>query len=581
MNFLKTLLAVITGLFLFSLICLVLFIGAISILGAERKVRIDANSVLRIDLNRAIVEMPADDPFSGFLPGVKRPLGLLDIKRALRHAKTDNNIQGVLLDCGQVMAGYASLQELRDAILDFKESGKFVLSYSEFYTEPGYYLASAADEVMVTRESIIFEFNGLSYNAVFFKGLLDKLQIEPEVYRVGEYKGAVEPFTRRDLSPENQQQISSFINSIYQNVLRDISASRNIPVETLHNIAYEMQVFSAEDALNARLVDHLAYLDQVHDNIRERLDMDKDKEIKFVSIERYIRAAEPSSSSMNRIAVVVASGDIVSGKGERERVGSEDFVKIFQEIRKDKNIKAVVLRINSPGGSAMASDVIWREILLTREKKPVIASMSDLAASGGYYLAMHCDTIIANPTTITGSIGVFGLMVNLEKFLDDKLGITTDVVKTGRHSDMFNMTRPNTPAEKAMIQRMVDGIYETFVTKVSEGRKMELERVEEIAQGRVWTGDQALDNGLVDLLGNFEDAVNIAAAKAGIEDFRLRHYPRPKTFLEMLLEGFNPDMEARIMKSRLGEEYIYLKKMKELKHMIGIQARMPYDLVIR
>jgi protease IV len=520
MNFLRNLLAVIVGLFLFSIISLLIFLGVISALGTERKVSIESNSVLKIDLNRAIVEMPADDPLTGFLPGVKQPLGLLDVKRALRHAKTDDNIRGILIDGGQVMAGYASLQEVRDAILDFKESGKFVVSYSEMYTERGYYLASAAHEVLVARESIIFEFNGLSYNAVFFKGLLDKLGIEPEVYRVGEFKGAVEPFTRKDLSPENELQISSFINSIYQNILQDISASRDIPTETLMTISSEMQVFSAEDALNARLVDELVYYDQVNDNIRERLELDKDADIKFASIERYIRAAEPTSSSLNRIAVVVASGEIVSGKGERERVGSEDFVNIFQEIRKDKNIKAVVLRINSPGGSGMASDVIWREILLTREKMPVIASMSDLAASGGYYLAMPCDTIVANPTTLTGSIGVFGLMVNLEKFLDDKLGITTDVVKTGKHSDIFNMTRPHTPEEKAMIQRMIENFYETFITKVSEGRDMPLERVKEIAQGRVWTGDQALDNGLVDLIGNFEDAVNIAVPKSRHRKFQ-------------------------------------------------------------
>jgi protease IV len=581
MNFLRNLLAVIVGLFLFSIISFLIFLGVISALSTERKVRIESNSVLRIDLNRAIVEITADDPFAGFLPGVKRPLGLLDVKRALRYAKTDDNVRGILIDCGQVMAGYASLQEIRDAILDFKESGKFVVSYSEMYTERGYYLASAAHEVLVARESIIFEFNGLSYNAVFFKGLLDKLGIEPEVYRVGEFKGAVEPFTRKDLSPENELQISSFINSIYQNILQDISASRDIPTETLMTISSEMQVFSAEDALNARLVDELVYYDQVNDNIRERLELDKDADIKFASIERYIRAAEPTSSSLNRIAVVVASGEIVSGKGERERVGSEDFVNIFQEIRKDKNIKAVVLRINSPGGSAMASDVIWREILLTREKMPVIASMSDLAASGGYYLAMPCDTIVANPTTLTGSIGVFGLMVNLEKFLDDKLGITTDVVKTGKHSDIFNMTRPHTPEEKAMIQRMIDNFYETFITKVSEGRDMPLERVNEIAQGRVWTGDQALDNGLVDLIGNFEDAVNIAAQKAGIENFRLRYYPKHKTLIEKLMEGLNPDVESKIMKSHLGENYRYLKSMKDINNMVGVQARLPYDLIIR
>ncbi len=584
MKFLRNLLAVLVGLFLFSFIAIFIFIGMMASLGSslgETKVNVEANSILRIDLNRTIEEVTADDPFAVAFSNVKAPLGLLDLKRALTYAKTDDKIKGIYLDCGQVSAGYASLQELRGALLDFKESGKFVVSYSEMYSEAGYYLASAADEILAAQESLMFEFDGISYNAMFIKGLLDKLGIEPEIYRVGEFKGAVEPFLRKDLSPENELQISSFINSIYDNILTEISSTRNIPVATLKTISSEMQVFEIQDALKARLIDRLVYLDQVKDNLRERLEIEKDDEIKFITIEKYIKVADPTTSSLNRIAVVVASGDIISGKGEGNSVGSDDFVKIFEDIRKDDNIKAVVLRINSPGGSGLASDVIWREVSLTREKKPVIASMSDLAASGGYYLAMPCDTIVANPTTITGSIGVFGLLFNFEPFLNDKLGITVDDVNTGKHSDMFSMMRTHTPEERAIMQKMIDNFYETFIGKVAQGRNMSIDEIKKIAEGRVWTGDQALDNGLVDLLGNFETAVGVAANKAGIEDYKLRYYPKQKTILEQLLEAFNPEAEARILKSALGEDYIYLKKMKELKRMTGVQTRMPYDLTIK
>lgn len=584
MKFLRNLLAVIVGLFLFSLFGFFIMLGIISTISTgKEKIVVAPNSILRINLNRPIVERTMDDPFSdlGIFPGVKSALGLLDLTRAIRYAKTDDNIKGIYLDCGSTMAGYASLQEIRNTLLDFKESGKFVISYSEMYTEPGYYLASVADEVMVAQESIFFEFNGLSYSAVFFKGLLDKLGIQPEIYRVGEYKSAVEPFMRKDLSSENEYQIKSYISSIYESTLQEVAASREINVDSLDQIASTMKVFDADDALKYRLVDRLAYHDQVYENMKERLALEEDKEIKFTEIEKYIRAAEPNTTSLNRIAVVVASGEITSGSGDNSVVGSEDFVKALQEVRKDDNVKAVVLRINSPGGSGLASDVIWREIMLTREKKPVIASMSDLAASGGYYIAMGCDTIVANPTTITGSIGVFGLMFNFQDFLNDKLGITTDVVMTGEYSDIFNMTRPHTAEEKAMIQNMIEKFYRVFTSKAAEGRNMPVEKLEEIAGGRVWTGQQAIGIGLVDLAGDFDKALAIAAEKAAIDNYKIRYYPKQKNFLEQILENLTTEVETKVMKSALGEDYYYLKKMRELKNSSGIQARFPYDVTIR
>jgi len=584
MKFLRNLLAVIVGLFIFSLFSLFVMIGVVSSLATmEEKVEVRPNSVLRLDLNRAIVERALDDPFAelGFVHGVKKPLGVLDITRAIKYAKTDDNIKGIYLDCGMISAGYASLLEIRKALLDFKDSGKFIVSYSEMFTDPGYYLASVADEVMVAQESIFFEFNGISSNTVFLKGLLDKLGIEPEIYRVGDYKGAVEPFMRKDLSPENEFQIKSFISSIYQSIIRDIAASRRISVDSLDEIASEMKVFSAEDALKFKLVDRMGYYDQVDANLKERLDLGEADKVEFSDIEKYIKAAQPASSTLNRIAVVIAAGEIVSGSGDHTMVGSEEFVKALQEVRDDENVKAVVLRINSPGGSGMASDVIWREIMLTKEKKPVIASMSDLAASGGYYIAMGCDTIVTNPTTITGSIGVFGLMFNIQKFLNDKLGITTDVVSTGKHSDIFNMTRPHTPEEKAMIQNMVEKFYKAFVDKAAEGRNMPVEKIMEIASGRVWTGEQAVQIGLADMTGDFDTALEIAAQKAGVDDYKIRYYPKRKTFLEQLFEGLTTEVELRIAKKSLGEEYYFLKKLNEVKNWTGIQARMPYDITIR
>lgn len=584
MKFLRNLLAVLVGLTLFTGAFFLIMIGVISAIGtAEPKVTIESNSVLKLNLNRPIVERTVDDPFAdlGILPGLENALGVLDVKRAIQHAKNDDNIKGIYLDCGSVMAGYASLEEIRNDLKSFKESGKFVVSYSEMYGESGYYLASVADEVMSAKEAPYFEFNGINYTAIFLKGLFDKLDIEPEIYRVGEFKSAVEPFMRKDMSAENRMQVSSFIGSIYRNMLSQIADSRDLAVSRLQAISDSMLVFNATDAVEYGLIDATGYYDEAQQIVRERMELDEDENIRFIEIEKYIKAADPSSGSLNRIAVVVAEGEIVSGEGENQMVGSERFVKAIRQAREDKSIKAVVLRINSPGGSGLASDVIWREVALTKKEKPVIASMSDLAASGGYYIAMGCDTIVANPGTITGSIGVFGLMLNMQDFFDNKLGITSESVNTGEYSDIFTMMRPHNQAEKARLQSMVDDFYQAFIEKAAEGRDMSPEEMHEIAQGRVWTGEQALENGLVDVLGGYEDALALAAEKAGIEDYQVRYYPKQKTFIEQLFEGFGSDVETMVMKKKFGEYYYYLEQVNALKRRTGVQARMPFDLRIQ
>lgn len=585
MKFLRNLLAVLVGLFLFSIISFFILAGIFSSLASmEDQVNITDNSVLELDLNRQILERVVDDPLAdaGFLPGVKGALGLIDLLEMLKYAKNDENIKGIYLESSNVMAGYASLKEIRDALLDFKSSGKFIIAYSQLYTEKGYYLASVADTVMLNPSSTLMEFNGISYSSVFFKGTLEKLGVEPVIFRVGEFKSAIEPFTRKDMSEENRMQINSFINSIYNDVLRDISDSRNVPVEKLEQVSDSMLVWDAEDALREGLIDQLGYYDQLVENIRQKMGLEDEKEVQFVSVDKYLKAVDIENTSRNRIAVIVANGEIMTGKGDNTTVGSETFVETLRRVRKDKNIKAVVLRINSPGGDGLASDVIWREIELTKSEKPVIASMSDMATSGGYYIAMGADTIVAEPTTVTGSIGVFGMFFNVQDFLNDKLGITTDVVNTGLYSDIFDMSQPLSPYEKEKIQRRVESFYTTFITKAAQGRNMPVEKMDEIAQGRVWTGLQAQEIGLIDVIGGFDQAIQIAVNKAGLEadDYRLRYYPRQKTFLEELMTEFGGSVEARIQQQRLGEYYIYYKQLKALKNRTGIQTRLPFDLIL-
>lgn len=583
MKFLRNLLAVIVGLFIFSFLMFLLLVGIISVSSAEKTVKVEDNTVLRIEISGVITEQEADDPFSDidFPAGTPRAMGLKEMKSAIRHAKDDPKIKGILLEPKLFDAGYAGLGELRKVLGDFKASGKFIVAYSEMYTEKGYYLASVANRIFLTRDYGMLEFNGLNVQEIFIKGTLDKLGVEPEIFRVGEYKSAVEPLMRKDMSDPNRRQLSEFVNSIYKNVVQNISISRNIPYDELKNISDSMLVRNADDALHYHLVTGLDYYGAVLDSVKLRAGTPLNKSLRKITYRQYNKSITPGEYVSDRIAVIVASGDIVSGKGDNNSIGSDKFSQEIRKAAQNDRIKAIVLRVNSPGGSAMASDIIWNEIIQARKEKPVVASMSDLAASGGYYISMGCDSIVASPTTITGSIGVFSILFNAKKLLNEKLGVTTDEVSTGHFSGLFTVTRPLTEYEKKILQDETDQVYDIFTSKAASGRRMPVEEIRKIAQGRVWSGEEALKIGLIDRFGNLDDAIKMAADMAGVDKYRIVYYPERKSLLQEIMSELSGDLENSMLKASLGDWYSYYQKIKNISHYQGIQARMPYDLVLQ
>lgn len=585
MSFFKSVLSTITALFIFCLLFFIVFIpamiGVIAALGSEEMPVVDENSVLYINLSGMVSERVAEDPFAELFPDEgDTQLPLLKTLASIEAAKYDSNIEGIYMEHGYISGGYAALDEIRLALEDFKSSGKFVYSYGEFISEGNYYVASVADEIILNPIGTL-EFNGLNASVTFFKGLFEKLDIEAQIFRVGTYKSAVEPYFRKDMSEANKEQMTSFVNDIYDNILKNISTSRNIELNRLRDISDQMLVRKAEDAAEFGLITKVAYENQVKDMIKTRMDLASDDKIKFINLRNYMKTVDSDYSS-NKVAVIVADGEIVSGNGDLETVGSEKFMKAIRAARESKRVKAVVIRINSPGGSMVASDVMWNEIMLTKKEKPVIASMSNMAASGGYYMAMPCDTIVAQPMTITGSIGIFGMIPNLGGFLENKLGITNDGVSTGQFSDLYRVSSALNPQEKAIIQTSVERGYETFTSKAAEGRGMTQDAIKEIASGRVWTGSQAKERGLVDILGTYNDAVQLAASKAGIsDDYAVKYYPTLKSKWEEIFSSVLEETETRIFHANYGEMAKYIDAIKELEKYQGVQARMPFEVEIR
>ncbi|MFB5944981.1 signal peptide peptidase SppA [Albibacterium profundi] len=585
-SFFKSVLATIVGIILSFFVIVIITFG---IMGAwmsslsDKTVEISDNTVLHISLNYPIEERTNKNNFQSysFSDMFSENIGLNDILSRIESAKEDDKIKGIYLDMSMMGASFATLQEIRNALIDFKSSGKFILSYSEYYSQGTYYLASTADKVYLNPEGII-DFSGLSSQSVFFKHTLEKLGIEAQIIKVGTYKSAVEPFVLDKMSAANREQVSSFLGSIYSNYLDEIAASRNVPADSLFQIANELKVETAEDAVNYGLVDATKYKDEVLAELRSYLDLDDDDKVKSVSIEKYVvNNPNQSSSSRDRIAVIYAVGNIVSGEGSDQQIGSEKISRAIRTVRKDDKVKAVVLRVNSPGGSALASDVIWREVKLTKEVKPIIVSMGDLAASGGYYISAAADSIFAQPNTITGSIGVFGIIPNMQGFFNDKLGITFDVVKTGEFADLGSINRPLTAQEEAIIQRSVNKIYDTFTKKVADGRDKSQSYIDSIGQGRVWTGSQALEMGLVDKLGGIEDAITAAASKANIEEYKIVTYPAISDPFEALLGNSKDRISQWFLKKELGVAYPVYQQSKEMLEQTGIQARLPYTITIK
>jgi protease IV len=584
MNFFKTFFASCLGTLLalvaLSILSFFLIIGLISSASSDQKVVVKDNSVLHLKLDVPITEQETENPFDGLpIPGAEEAgMGLLNFKSVIKSAQDDPKIKGIYLDVTFFLAGYASAEEIRQSLLDFRESGKWVVAYSEIFTEPAYYIASAADKIYLNPEGEL-EFNGLTANVTFFKKMFDKLDIEPEIFRVGEFKSAVEPFLLDKMSDANRLQLQEWINTIHGNVVSKISETRNISKDRIKEIADKMLVRSTQDAVDLGLVDSLMYYDQVLADLRGRLSLKEKDKINFIKYSKYKKNAPSPGASTNEIAVIVADGDIVSGKAQPGVIGSDTFAEQIRKARLDDRVKAIVIRVNSPGGSALASDVMWREIQLAKEVKPVIASMSDYAASGGYYLAMGCDTIVAQPNTITGSIGVFSMLFDVSKFMDNKLGITFDEVKTGEIGDL-SFTRPLSDAEKAIFQKKTDEIYETFTSKAAQGRGVSQDQIKKVASGRVWTGIQAKERGLVDVLGSYDDAIKIAAKAAGIDGYKTRLYPKQKNFWAEWMDSLE-EVQARQVKSELGIYYPVYLQLKKLETFYGAQARMPYQVVIQ
>ena len=586
MNFFKAFLASCLGSLVALVVLFFLMIGVFSAMISsfstdDKLVTVAENSVLHLNLNVPIAEMEIENPLDGLpIPGNEdSPIGLIELKNAIAHAKTDEAIKGIYLEVSMFQGGYAQAKEIREALLDFRKSGKWVVAYSEMYSEGSYYLASAADKIYLNPEGDI-EFNGLAAEVMFFKKMFDKLEIKPEIFRVGDFKSAVEPFFLDKMSDANRLQYKELLGAINSSTKKEVAESRNISEAEINNIADKMLVTNPQDAAHYKLVDSLFYFDQVQNDLRARLSLDENKKISLVKYNKYKKSFENASTSKNEIAVIVADGDIMPGKAQAGTIGSETFSEELRKARTNDKVKAIVLRINSPGGSALASDIMWREVKLASKEKPVIASMSTYAASGGYYLAMGCDTIVAEPTTITGSIGVFSVLFDLSGFLDKKIGITFDEVKTGDVGEIVTVTRPLTEMEKSIWQKRTDKIYESFTTKAAEGRHMNVEDLRKVASGRVWSGTQAKERGLVDIIGGFDDAVAIAAKKAGVEnDYKLEYYPKQKNFFAQWLQDMEENSKAKTLKNELGEEgYATLQQLKKVQHLQGAQARMPFEL---
>lgn len=598
-QFFKSFLGSLLGVFVAGIIVIILFFvmligtmaGGASMFGKQDKEsKVKDNSVLHIKLNKPIVERTSDNPFDNFDFGSfssNKPLGMHDILKSIEKAKTDDRIKGIYLDLSSISAGFATIQEIRNALLDFKESEKWIVSYSEVYSQGAYYIASVADEIYLYPEGGL-DFRGLRSEIVFFKGMLEKLEIEAQIIRGrnNKFKSAVEPFMLDKMSDANRAQTEKYVGALWAQVLKGISEERGISVEKLTEIADSMYIRNPKDALEYKMVDKLIYKDEMLALLREKLEIEEKDEINTAALSKYFKAKDPNDKgkkedeTKDRIAVVYAAGNIISGENSEGNMGSETTSKALREARLDSTVKAIVFRINSGGGSALASDVMWREAVLASEAKPLIVSMGDVAASGGYYIACAADKIYASPTTITGSIGVFGILPNCKDFFKNKLGITFDVVKTNTYSDLGTISRALTPAEYNIIQESVEEIYDSFMQKVADGRGMTLDEVDQIGQGRVWSGTDALEIGLIDELGGLKDAIAEAAEMAGLEDYELMEFPKRKGPFEEFFKELIGEAEARMLKAQLGSNYKYYQYAKSLSEMDAIQARLPYLIEI-
>ena len=552
----------------------------------ETSTTVKPNSVLYMKLDYEIPDRTVDNPFGGISFNsmeTKDATGMTEILRNIEHAKTDPNIKGIYMELSSIPTSTATLQEIRDKLIEFKESGKFIVTYGESYSQSAYYIASIADKIILNPEGAL-DLHGMASQVMFYKHLFEKLDVEMQIVRGpnNRFKSAVEPYFLDKMSEANREQMDKLLGTVWGQILTGISQSRNISVEQLNLIADNLEtIFNAQKALDFGLVDNLYFKDQVIDELKGLTG--SNKEINAIGNANYAKSYKDKSVSKNEVAVIYASGQIFDGKGDEEQnIYSENLSKTIRKAREDENVKAVVLRVNSPGGSAVASAIIGRELDLTKEVKPIIVSMGNYAASGGYWISAKGDYIFADPTTLTGSIGVFGTFPNVKGLLNDKIGLTFDVVKTNENADFGTITQPLTEFQYSKLQEMVVKTYDDFTKRVAEGRGLTQSYVDSIGQGRVWAGADAIELGLVDQLGDMEDAIAYAAQKANLgDDYKVTEWPKQKDFFTRLMDSMNEKDKIDIaLKQKLGVYYNYFKGLENLQKNTGIQARMPFDMVI-
>jgi protease-4 len=586
-DFLKYMLAAMVG-FILTLgiifIVLLIVIASLVSFADEQVVEVSPNSILHMTLDKPIYDRAPKNPLNLMdLRGMElSPSPGLDvILETIRKAAEDPAISGIYLELGTIQAGMGTTEEIRNALAGFKRSGKFIVAYSEAFSQKAYYLASVADKVYLNPKGLI-EFKGLAAGTPFFKGTLEKLDVDISVIRHGKFKSAAEPFIYDQMSPENEQQLQEFIDDVWENMLERISRSRDIPLIELDAIADRLDALYPEKALELKLVDALYYYDEVKAELKGRLGLSDDKTPNTVALAKYVYAPEPVKKKFVRekIAVVYAIGGIIDGKGDDLTVGSKDISEAIRKARKNDKVKAIVMRVNSPGGSALASEVIRREAQLAAAEKPFIISMGDMAASGGYWISCTANKIYADSTTLTGSIGVFGMIPDLGNFFRNKLGITFDYAYTNLNAGFLDINRPMTDYEKVVMERQIDKIYYDFLHLVSEGRNMPVEKVDSIAQGRIWSATDALTIGLIDQIGGLEEAIAGAAEAAGLSEYSIYSLPAQKEPLQQIIDQLTGQAGSGMLRNELGEYYAYYEFLKNVSMQKGIHARMPYMVII-
>lgn len=586
MKFLKYTLASIVGVLIASAIIFFIFLGIVGSMissGEKETVSISPKTILVMKLDQTIKERTSANPLQNF--DLKKfesqtALGLNDILLNIQKAKDDENIKGIFLDLGVIPAGINTIEEIRNALLDFKKSGKFVIAYADYYTQPAYYLATAANKIYLNPAGKLL-FLGLKSQITFIKGTLDKLGLEPEIIRHGKFKSAVEPLMMDKMSKENREQVMVYISSIWNHLLEGISAQRKVSIPALNHLADNMTIDDAQSAASHKLVDGTKYKDQVFDELAKLSGQPNADKLNFVNLNKYDNVPMPRKEKhviKNKIAIIYAQGDIVLGEGDEDNIGSEKYAKAIREARKDTSIKAIVLRVNSGGGDALASEIIWREVFLAKKAKPVIASMGDVAASGGYYILAASDCIVAGPNTITGSIGVFGILMNTQKFFNKKLGVTFDVAKTNPHADLGTIARPLTAQEKEVVQASVERTYDDFISHVAQGRHKTKAQIDKIGQGRVWSGVNAKSLGLIDQFGGINKAIEIAAHKAKLKNYRIVSYPKLIDPFTQLFNSLTSSVESKFLKNNLADSYQYYENIQKIINTQGIRAQIPYSI---